>query len=271
MPELPEVELARRTLARVLERGRITAARSDDRLVSPGAPGSLEPLVGARAVAVERRGKQLRIALAAPSAGGASLLVFAHLGMTGEWHEAKTSAPPLRHEKVRVDVGARSLRYTDPRRLGRFVVAKEDTKAWRALGPDALADGVDAKALHAKLAKRRRTVKEALLDQKILAGIGNILAIEGLWRAKLDPRSRADRLTLADVRALAKGLRDAIAFQLRQLEKATEPKYVNMGGENPFRIYGRAGKPCPRCKHTLAKIVLGGRGTTFCPSCQRRI
>ena len=91
MPELPEVELARRTLARTLEGGRITAVRSEDRIVAPGAPKALEALVGARGERVERRGKQLRIVLDGLDGG---LLVFAHLGMTGEWHQAKTTDPP---------------------------------------------------------------------------------------------------------------------------------------------------------------------------------
>src|SRR5262249_44493416 len=146
---------------------------------------------------IERRGKWLRIGLD----DGARL--FAHLGMTG-WFEAATpGAPPLRFERVQFDLereAARSLGapppkprsrvvYVDARRWGRLVLARDDTATWRALGPDPLADGIDVDALAAKLARTKRSIKVALLDQRVLAGVGNIHAIEALWRARIDPRS----------------------------------------------------------------------------------
>jgi formamidopyrimidine-DNA glycosylase len=108
-------------------------------------------------------------------------------------------------------------------------------------------------------------VKEALMDQTLLAGIGNILATEGLWHAKLDPRSRSDGLTPKDVAHVVRGLRTAIRRQLASREKAGdgEPKDV-------FAAYGREGEPCRRDGNPLSRIVLGGRGTTFCEQCQVR-
>ena len=102
------------------------------------------------------------------------------------------------------------------------------------------------------------------MDQRVLAGVGNIQAIEALWKAKIDPRSRASTLERADVVRIAAGLRWTIARTLADLEKGDD------GVENPFTIYGRRGTPCPRCKTLLARVELGGRTTTFCPGCQTR-
>jgi formamidopyrimidine-DNA glycosylase len=252
MPELPEVEHARRCLERWLVGETVTRA------FSPA-------LVGHRVLRVERRGKQLRLTVSD------GVLLFSHLGMTGRWLRRAPEDPPDRWERGRVDVEGVSARYVDARRLGRLVVAREDLPAWKALGPDALVDGVNTRVLGRALARRSRTVKEALLDQTVLAGIGNILATEALWSARIDPRSRTKALSLRDVAAVARSLRAAIARGLA-LQEGDGSSYVqDAGAENPFRIYGRAGEPCPRCRTALKRIVLGGRGTTFCPECQRRV
>jgi formamidopyrimidine-DNA glycosylase len=155
--------------------------------------------------------------------------------------------------------------------FGRIEVAKDDVPGWTKLGPDPVVDGIDVARLAKILARRKRTVKETLLDQKVLAGIGNIQAIESLWRAKIDPRTRADALRPADVRALAKAIHWSIDRTL-EVEHAEEITYVEEDrSANPFMVYGKRGKPCPRCKTGLERIVLGGRGTYLCPGCQRRI
>ncbi len=269
MPELPEVEVARRVIAGALEGARVARVHLRDALVA----GGIEAIEGRRVVRVGRRGKWLRIELS-----GSSLL-FAHLGMSGKWIEVGADDAIVRHERARIEVKRGKARaavaYVDTRRLGRIRVAREDSKTWKALGPDVLDDGIDVSTLHEALHAKRRTVKEALLDQRILAGVGNIHAIEALWRAEIDPRSRTDALTLDDVRELARGIRASIAFGLRLYESSPRESrvaYVNdAGGANPYRIYDRDGEPCPRCKTLLSKIVLGGRGTTFCSGCQRRV
>jgi formamidopyrimidine-DNA glycosylase len=251
MPELPEVEHARRCLERWLVGRVVTRAFS-------------RTLVGREVLEVTRRGKWLRMALE----GGA--LVFSHLGMTGRWVKREADAPTERWEQGRIDVEGASARYVDPRRLGRLVASRKDLPAWGELGPDALVDGVDARSLGTLLAKRSRTVKEALMDQTLLAGVGNILATDALWHARVDPRSRTDALSKAEVSATARGLRKAIAQGLA-MQEGDEPSYVrDAGAPNPFRVYGRAGEPCPRCRTPLKRVVLGGRGTTFCPGCQVR-
>jgi formamidopyrimidine-DNA glycosylase len=270
VPELPEVEVARRVVADVLEGARVVRVHARDTLVA----GGLEAVEGMRVDRAGRRGKWLRLELSGAERG--ATLVFAHLGMSGKWIAVGVDEAIVRHERARIEVVRGKTRaavaYVDTRRLGRIRVAHEDTETWKALGPDVLDDGIDAGALHAALHAKRLTIKEALLDQRILAGVGNIHAIEALWRAQIDPRSRTDALTLADVRALARGVRASIAFGLAIYEREARAVYVNEAkGKNPYRVYERRGEPCPRCKTPLTKIVLGGRGTTFCSRCQRRI
>ena len=266
MPELPEVEHNRRQLERWLRGRRIVKASAlDRRVVRPVAASTFARALAGRTVArVERRGKWIRIRL------DDERKLFIHLGMTGWFEPVPVGEPPLRFERVRLELvrgrKATAVAYTDPRRWGRIVLAREDIVHFRALGPDPLADGIDPIALGAVLARRKRsTIKEALLDQRVLAGIGNIQAIEALWKARIDPRSAAAALTPAHVRRLARALRWTIERTLADLAKGEG------GVENPFRVYGRKGEPCPRCRTPLSRIELAGRTTTFCEGCQRRL
>jgi formamidopyrimidine-DNA glycosylase len=273
VPELPEVEHARRTLAQWLDGARIEAVLVQDaRILDDGvAPARVvRALEGRRVRVVERRGKWLRIVLDQGR-------VFSHLGMTGKWVRAEPGEEARRFEKVRLDVVARgrvrrSVRYLDQRLFGRFVVVGEggaDLPVWSELGPDPLADGIDVGALHDKLAKRKLAIKPTLLDQSVLAGVGNILATEALFMAKIDPRRPARELSRAEVGALARGIRRAIDKTLAMQEGETIAYVEEPGAPNPFTIYGHEGEPCPRCKRPLAKMVLGGRGTVLCAHCQR--
>jgi formamidopyrimidine-DNA glycosylase len=139
-----------------------------------------------------------------------------------------------------------------------------------ALGPDPVHHGLTAAALLVGLGRTRRAVKVALLDQSLLAGVGNIHAAEACWRARLDPRRRADRLTRAEAAALARGLRATFRFALAKLD-GPEIVYLEAGGENPFHVYDRAGARCrhPGCQGTVRRIVQAQRSTYFCPRCQR--
>jgi formamidopyrimidine-DNA glycosylase len=258
MPELPEVEIVRRELSRLRGSTIVRIESSDRRVFDPRTA-----VVGGVIREVGRRGKWLRLEL---DEG----LVFSHLGMTGDWTLHRPDEESLAFERVRMDVERRgkltSARYTDPRRFGRVITTASDIDAWRELGPDPWLEGIDEERVLAFLKKRRRAVKEVLLDQSLLAGVGNILAIEGLWNAKIDPRTPARRMNARDVHAIARGLRAIIARTLaydEKMAKATRPI------KTPLRIYGRAKEPCPRCGTTLEAIVQGGRGTTLCPHCQR--
>jgi formamidopyrimidine-DNA glycosylase len=270
MPELPEVEDARRKLSRWLRGATIVSARAFDAVIMrPRAPATLaRDLRGRRVERVERRGKWLRIVLAPDG------LLFSHLGMTGDWQRvAFASAEEVRWERARLDVEKNGRRwrvaYSDPRKFGRLVFSKNDIPSWSALGPDPLEDGIDVDGLAAKLARRgKRSIKEALMDQTVLAGVGNIQATEGLWKAKIDPRSKAGALAAKDVAGVVRGLRWTIERTLADLEEN--------GGwleddSDPFVVYGHKGQPCPRCKTALERVMLGGRTTTYCPGCQRRL
>lgn len=260
MPELPDVELARRQLEKWMGRATIAAAHSTDRRVlRPTSPPALRRALTGRTVReVGRRGKWLRILL------DDGTRVFSHLGMTGGWIQRESGAPKEPSERARLDVirGRRSssVRYLDSRRFGRLVVATEDIAQWRTLGPDPLVDGIRSRSLAEALGRSRRAVKDALMDQSLLAGIGNILVTEALWRARIDPRSRSNALSQGDVTAIARGLRAELEHELAQREDEE--------WDDAFSVYGRGGQPCPRCRSPLVRIVLGGRATTFCKGCQ---
>lgn len=269
MPELPDVEWARARLRRWMRGATITAARSADRrILRPQAPAAFgRALDGRRVRDVSRRGKWLRIELD----GG--VLLFSHLGMTGGFARRDPAAPALAAERARFDLApARgkpsSVRYVDARRFGRLIVAERDIPEWTDLGPDPLADGIDSRRLAQTLGRRRLPVKVALLDQSTLAGVGNILAIEALWRARIDPRSRSDALAAADVGRIGRALQAVIRHELAERERGGDDEVDERA--HAFDVYGRAGEPCPRCGTVLVAIVLGGRGTTFCPGCQVR-
>ena len=265
MPELPEVEYARRQLSRWLVGATIVRARIlDPRILDEvSGPQFSRALGGRRVQSVERRGKWLRIVL---DEG----LVFSHLGMTGKWVRSNEAQ---RFERLTLEVLRRKLtshvRYLDPRLFGRVLVAKTNIPAWIALGPDPLHDGLDVAALFAKLARRSGPIKPTLLDQSLIAGIGNIQAVEALWNAKLDPRRRSSSLDRREVSALVRGIMKSLARTLA-LQSGPKISYVEeAGAANPFLVYERGGEPCPRCKHRLEKITMAGRGTVFCPRCQR--
>jgi formamidopyrimidine-DNA glycosylase len=263
MPELPDVEMTRRDLKRWLVGATVAAADTGDaRLSRPAPPRAFaHALVGRTFERVERRGKWLRLDLD----DGAK--VFSHLGMTGSWVRVAIGAPVVRFERARIDVVLRgrasSVRYVDARRFGRLLAVREDIADWTALGPDPLADGIDLGRFSGALTKTRRAVKETLMDQRVLAGVGNILATEGLWIARIDPRSSGTALLLpADARAIAHGLRRAIALELADRKRYTD------GRTDSFFVYGRKGQPCPRCGTRLSSVVLSGRTTVFCGGCQ---
>jgi formamidopyrimidine-DNA glycosylase len=268
LPELPEVEVARRNLDKWLRRGTLVRVELSPRLFVPGDVGSARSfaatLCGRTVRAVERRGKWLRLVF------DGELALFSHLGMTGKWVLRAHDAPPERFERARLDTGKRSVRYLDPRLFGTLQGARGDSTppAWKQLGPDALVDGVDAARLRARLSRISRSIKEALLDQTILAGVGNIQAAEALWRARLNPLRASSSLSAAEVESLARAIEASIADTLAR-DDSPEITYVEeAGADNPFDVYGKHGEPCPRCTRPLRRIIQGGRSTVFCPRCQ---
>lgn len=231
---------------------------------------ALRGLVGGQLTAIRRIGKYLLI----DTDGPRSLLV--HLGMTGRLRLHAKADPRARHTHVVLDLGARELRFSDPRRFGQIDVVTRATErahpALALLGPDPLTDGVDPVALHARARATKAMLKAFLLDQRVLAGVGNIYASEALWRARLRPTTRAHRLTAAGANRLAEAVGEVLAHALENGGTSLRDFVDADGaeGENAdyLWVYGRTGEPCPRCQTPIRRTVLQGRATFFCPTCQ---
>lgn len=237
----------------------------------------VEDAAGWCIAAVDRRGKYLLVRLVDGPADGERELVM-HLGMTGSFRFDDPDA--YVRASFRLDPGqggrAETLHFRDVRRFGRLAVvvpgdyARIPTLA--RLGPEPLSDAFRPAAFHAALAASRMPVKPFLLTQRPVAGVGNIYADEALWRARVNPHAR--RVGPERARALWAAIRDVLAEAIER-EGTTFRDYQMVNGESgrnaPFLVaYGQAGRPCPRCGAPLSKVVLAGRGTTYCRVCQRR-
>ena len=274
MPELPEVETVRRRLAPVLE-GR-TLARvqiADSRLTRPLDPlevaGELE---GERVALVDRRGKYLIVRFES----GRALLV--HLRMTGSFLHSADGLGDDAHRRavVRLDDGS-DVAYRDVRRFGTWLLLEPDeVEAYvdARVGREPLADAYKTKHLAEKLHRRRAPIKAAILDQRTVAGVGNIYADEALWRARIHPLTPAEALGPDEVKALYRGIRDALRAGIRRqgstLRDYRLPNGEEGGAQHEFKVYGRGGEPCNRCGTPIDKTRVAGRGTWYCPSCQPR-
>jgi formamidopyrimidine-DNA glycosylase len=267
VPELPEVETIRAQLApRVEGRWLVRVEILDPRLTRPHDLFEVAAeLQGDRVVAVERRGKYLLLRLES----GLTLLV--HLRMTGSFGFGPTS-----HERavVELDDGSR-LAYRDVRRFGTWLVLSDtelDPYLAKKNGPEPLGPRFTAEWLAGRLSRRRAPLKAVLLDQRVVAGLGNIYAAEALWRARLNPLRPAGSLGPEEVRRLHRAIRAAlragIARQGSTLRDYAAPDGSAGGMQEEFRVYGRDGQRCPRCGATIAKARVGGRGTWLCPRCQ---
>jgi formamidopyrimidine-DNA glycosylase len=275
MPELPEVEIAARNLRRWTAGRAVLEAEIDAkarRIVRPSTPRTVAGhLAGARFGAIGRKGKHLLIAL---EQDGGALGLLAHLGMTGKWlrRAPGEATPRFSRARFRLDDGG-ILHFEDLRLFGRLRLVPgahfDEVPEVAALGPDPLVDGIDPARLAAGLGRTRLPVKTKLLDQALLAGVGNIYASESLFRARIDPRRPSRDLGAAEVRRLAGAIIEAMQDGIARQE-SPEITYVEEGGENPFLVYAREGERCPRCgRADLQRIVQAQRSTFFCPRCQR--
>ncbi len=285
MPELPEVEVAARNLRRWAEKKTIRAVRGDPkaaRIFRPATAKAIEALAGARCAEVRRTGKNLLLTFVPRGRGAPPLGVWSHLGMTGKWLRRTGKAPAPAATRVELDLaGGVRLCYVDQRMFGRFRLVPgarfESLPEIGALGPDPLNDGIDVSSFAKRLARLKLPIKVALLDQTLLAGVGNIQASESLFRAGIDPRRPARSLSTAEVKRLATAIRKSIAFTLKTFADvgadggAADIGYVEERAiPNPFLVYGRAGERCPghKSKGAIVRIVQAGRATFYCPDCQ---
>jgi formamidopyrimidine-DNA glycosylase len=270
MPELPEVETTVRGLAHVLD-GRVLTSveprRADLRRAIP--PDLRQRLTGAR---VTRLGRRAKYGLIDTDRG--DTLIF-HLGMSGRWRIDPETLGPHDHLVIDTDEGRR-LSLCDPRRFGSLDLmateAIEDWPPFRALGPEPLGPDFDARMLAEALAGRVAPIKAMLLDQRIVAGLGNIYVCEALNIAGIDPTRAAGRIEKRRLAKLVDAIREVLLSAI-DAGGSTLRDYARPDGElgyfsKQFRVYGREGEDCP-CGGLIVRRVDGGRSTFHCRSCQR--
>ncbi|MBP7001819.1 bifunctional DNA-formamidopyrimidine glycosylase/DNA-(apurinic or apyrimidinic site) lyase [Amaricoccus sp.] len=281
MPELPEVETVRRGLEPVLA-GRVIvraeARRPDLRWPLP--EGFAARLTGARVLGLRRRSKYLLADLDR----GETLIV--HLGMSGRMlvsgavlgafhHDLAT---PGKHDHVILDVeGGARVTFNDARRFGAMDLAPtaqvEAHRLLAGLGPEPLGNAFDARVLAGLMAGRFAPVKAVLLDQRAVAGLGNIYVCEALWRAGVSPLRLAGEVTAEEAERLVAAIRAVLAEAIEaggsSLRDHRQPDGELGYFQHSFAVYGREGEPCRRCGGEIARVVQSGRSSFFCPACQR--
>ena len=269
MPELPEVETIKNDLHPLLVGRTIVAVKRgwEGCVDRPSVEGFYDQIVGRHIEGVARRGKFLVLKLS----GGRTLLV--HLRMTGRLLIKEASAPweTHTHLSLRLDDG-RELRFVDVRKFGRLYLLAEPEEVLGDLGPEPLEEAFGAEEFCSLFRNRRGMIKPLLLNQRFIAGLGNIYADEALFQARLHPRRKAETLTLEELT----NLYDAIKQVLRRGIKdggTSLTDYVRPDGgagrhQEQLLVFRRAEEPCPRCGTAIERIVVGGRGTFICPRCQ---
>ena len=269
MPELPEVESVRRAIAPALEGRRLERVEIDDaRLTRPEDPAEVAAeLTGERVTSVDRRGKYLIVRFDS----GRALLI--HLRMTGSLLRDPVEATHLR-ARLHLDDGS-TVAYRDVRRFGTWLLVEPgelEPYLDERLGEEPLVAAFTAKGLGERLEGRRAPLKAALLDQRTLAGLGNIYVDVALWYARLNPLRPAGSLDRNELqrlhRAIRKALELGIARQGSTLSDYRLPDGSEGAMQSEFRAYGRTDEPCDRCGTLFAKTRVGGRGTWYCPACQ---
>ena len=274
MPELPEVETVRRSLAELLPHKQIAKVEVfKPQIIALGAEADYAALAGREFIGFGRRGKYLIFTLSA----GERLVV--HLRMTGKLLYHNGTAPREKHDHLRFLFGdGTELVYNDTRAFGRFWLTDEaglgDIGGLAGLGMEPLDDGFSAAYWRGRVQKRPRAlVKAVLLDQHIVAGLGNIYADEVLFRAGVHPERRVAGLTAEEDEKLAAAMREILTAAIEN-RGTTFRDYVDgnnqKGGyQNLLRVFQKKGEPCPNCGTPIERIKVAGRSSYFCPKCQR--
>jgi formamidopyrimidine-DNA glycosylase len=288
MPELPEVETVRRGLAPAMEGAKFTKVEVRDRRLRWPLAKDFEKRISGKTV--EGLGRRAKYLLADLSSGDVLLM---HLGMSGSFRVGEDAKPgAYYHEKSKSKShdhvvfhmsNGRTVTFNDPRRFGSMKLvpraAFDNEKLLRALGPEPLGNEFDAAVLARACAGKKTSLKAAISDQRVVAGLGNIYVCEALFRARLSPKRQAS--TIAD----RKGQPNERAVALVDAIKAVLKDAIEAGGsslrdhrradgslgdfQHNFRVYDREGEPCPKCKGKIKRIVQNGRSTFYCPSCQK--
>ncbi|HJR62553.1 MAG TPA: bifunctional DNA-formamidopyrimidine glycosylase/DNA-(apurinic or apyrimidinic site) lyase [Gemmatimonadaceae bacterium] len=260
MPELPEVERAARLLDRLVRGRSIERVRVLHPSLARRLPPERATLIEGRTVdRVVRRGKHQLLHLDDGS------VVHVHFRMTGDWHVGSRSEPDERFTRLAFDLtGGARLALIDPRALSTVALVADEAAVLPALGLEPLDPTFTAGVLRASLAARRVPIKVALLDQRVVAGLGNIYAAEALWWARIDPRTPARSVGATRLARLVTGIRRVL-----RRASADDGRYRDGTSAGRFAVYDREGKPCRRCRTRIRRIVQAGRSTYFCPRCQR--
>jgi formamidopyrimidine-DNA glycosylase len=261
MPELPEVERATRRLRRAVEGKKIRSVSTYHPSQKRQLPDSdAERVAGLSIETVERRGKHQLLRLS----DGSSLHV--HFRMNGDWLLTNVSTPvdPYTRAAIELEDGTRAELH-DRRALSAISWHPGGFDPLPRLGMEANDRMLSAEHVKSALAARKIAIKPALMDQSVLAGLGNIYAAEALWRARISPRAIASSLSLKRAAALVTAIKSVL-----KREKRPPGRYTDARGRNRFAVYDREGEPCVECGTRIRRIVQAGRSTYFCPSCQPR-
>lgn len=276
MPELPEVETLARDLrragliGRTVTDARVYWPRTIDR---PGITQFRNRILGNQFEDAGRRGKFLVL----PLSDGDTLLI--HLRMTGQLAFEEPSVPRKKHEHVILELdGDSHLRFHDTRKFGRWYLVEEPEELLGKLGPEPLSAEFDPATLATILHSRRRQLKPLLLDQTVLAGLGNIYVDEALWTAGIHPLRRSHTLEETEIHALYDAIRTVLRRGIKNMGTTLgtgRANFYSVGGrrgnnQTALRVFRQAEEPCPRCRTPIERIVVGQRSTYICPDCQRR-
>jgi formamidopyrimidine-DNA glycosylase len=267
MPELPEVETVVRTFRPRLEGRRITRFVSRwARHADPSVAAVRRGIVGRRIARLHRRAKYVVANLEQQRRPGYLLI---HLGMSGRFEWTARSDHEPRHVRALFDLddGSR-LWFCDPRKFGRIRYTTDLEAATRHLGIEPLERRFTPTALENLLRSRTRQIKPLLLDQSVVAGLGNIYADEALFRARLHPATRCNQLTTRQTKTLRDAIRNVLRLAIRHCGTSFDQAYLGGRMQRQLKVYGRTGLPCKRCQTPIARMRLGQRGTHICPKCQ---
>ncbi|MDF1798368.1 MAG: bifunctional DNA-formamidopyrimidine glycosylase/DNA-(apurinic or apyrimidinic site) lyase [Planctomycetota bacterium] len=287
MPELPEVETTARLIRPDLVGRVVTGFEVEwERTLGGVTRRTLARLLRGRVcTAVERRAKYVLIAFAEPEEPEeVRAWLVVHLRMTGRLVHSAPGEAPASHRRFGLCLGegrgeglrdAGRIDFLDPRKFGRCVATTDPYDVLPELGPEPLGEGFTTDSLRAGLASRRRQLKPLLLDQSFLAGLGNIYVDEALFLARLHPLTSSDRVSRPKAEALFAAIRAVLTEAIEREGSSFDGFYRTPTGQpgsyqHQFQVYGRHGKPCRVCAAEIRRIVVGQRGTHFCPRCQRR-
>jgi formamidopyrimidine-DNA glycosylase len=260
MPELPEVERA----ARQIRRAALGKSIASVRAIHPALKRKLSPsrsraARGKRIEGIERRGKHQLIHLE----GGDTLVV--HFRMNGDWEIGVTSDVLDRFARAVIElVDGTRISLVDRRALSSITLDRKGESSLPRLGREASDPSLDASYLSDVLGRKRIAIKPALMDQAVVAGLGNIYAAEALWEAEMDPRKPAAKVSRPKLEKLVGAIRLVLSPK-----KRLPGRYTDKRGAGRFAVYDREGKICRRCGGAIKRITQAGRSTYFCPSCQR--